>query len=85
NWATTVWHLDEDGDTWQPGDITSNKVRAGGATGNVVLAAPASGAPACDIMFNNSVTFELDEAGNNLYFKVQYSTGVGKSGSIAVA
>lgn len=60
-------------------------LKATGGTGNVVVAAPTSGPPACDTMFNNSVTFELDEIGHNIYFKVKYSNGTLKVGSVSLS
>lgn len=46
--------------------------------------APAS-APATNIQNHNSVTYWLDESGNNLKFQVRYSNGGVKTGTLAVS
>jgi hypothetical protein len=50
----------------------------------VKIDAPSS-APADATMSNGEVAFWLDESGNNLSFKVKYSSGTVKNGSVAVA
>jgi hypothetical protein len=54
-------------------------------TSDVVRIDAANSAPADAVLGNGEITFWLDESGNNLAFKVKYSSGTVKSGTVAVA
>lgn len=53
-------------------------------TGNYILSVCNQGALADATHGNNQMSFWVDESGNTLNFKVKYSTGTVKSGSIAL-
>lgn len=52
--------------------------------GQIILDAPAAD-PGTTLMWNGSWNAYLNEAGNTLVFKVKYSTGTVKSGTVALA
>lgn len=66
------------------GEINSGTLLNLKAGSSVVLQTTGSGPPTTTL-FNNSVTFELDEIGHNLYFKVKYSDGTQKAGSVSLS
>lgn len=67
------------------GGGSANRLRLT-ADGNLIIKAP-SAAPASTSppMFNGSIQFWLDEAGNNLKVIARYSAGTVKSGSVALS
>lgn len=60
-----------------------NLLKGDQSAGELYLACPASAAADGDLS-NNEFTVWVDESGNNLTFKVKYSTGTVKSGTVAL-
>lgn len=64
------------------GDAGANTIKITAGAG-VSLSAPASSTAA--ILANGTISFYLDESGNNLKVAVQYSDGTTKTGTVALA